>query len=346
MKLKTSIKLLFIGAIILISFAIILSASGYYVFSAPNLKDVEDDSYIYIRDNDTFGDVIAQLNENYTISNIKTLKWVAQLLKYEENIKPGRYSIHNKMSNIELIRKLRSGKQEPLHLSFNNIRTKPQLAAKLSSQIMADSLSIDSLLNDTSFLKQYNVNPNTSVSLFIPNTYEFYWDTDSYELFDRMKKEYDAFWNNNRLEKAKAIPMTPIEVMTLASIIQEETNKNHEYPIIAGLYINRLKKKMPLQACPTIKFALGDFGLKRILTVHTKTISPYNTYQNIGLPPGPIRIPSIVCIDAVLNYEKHNFLFMAAKETFNGEHNFAATGAEHMRNARKYQRALNERGIR
>lgn len=346
MKLKKSIKLLFIGAIILISVAIILSASGYYVFSAPNLKDVEDDSYIYIRDNDTFGDVIAQLNDNYTISNINTLRWVAQLLKYEENIKPGRYSIHNKMSNIELIRKLRSGKQEPLHLSFNNIRTKPQLAAKLSSQIMADSLSIDSLLNDTSFLKQYNLNPNTSVSLFIPNTYEFYWDTDSYELFDRMKKEYDAFWNNNRLEKAKAIPMTPVEVMTLASIIQEETNKNHEYPIIAGLYINRLKKKMPLQACPTIKFALGDFGLKRILTVHTKTISPYNTYQNIGLPPGPIRIPSIVCIDAVLNYEKHNFLFMAAKETFNGEHNFAATGAEHMRNARKYQRALNERGIR
>ncbi|GAB1414670.1 endolytic transglycosylase MltG [Paludibacter sp.] len=345
MKKKNKIKLFLNTSIILVSLLVLMLFGGYYVFLAPNIKNIDDKSYVYIRDNDNLENIIIQLKQNFKVSNQTTLKWVAKILNYDENIRSGRYSIHNNTSNLELIRKLRGGKQEPLSVSFNNIRTKSQLASRLSSQLMADSISIDALLNDTAFLKQYNLNEFTAISLFIPNTYEFYWDTDSNELFERMKKEYDKFWDETRISKAQKIPMTQAEVMTLASIIEEETKKRFEYPIIAGLYINRLKKKMPLQACPTIKFALGDFKLQRILTKHTKFDSPYNTYQNLGLPPGPIRIPSIVCIDAVLNYTKHNYLFMAAKETFNGEHNFAATGEEHMRNARKYQKALNARGI-
>jgi UPF0755 protein len=161
-----------------------------------------------------------------------------------------------------------------------------------------------------------------------------------------MKKEYDRFWNEERLAQAAQIPFTPVEVITLASIIEEETNKKHEYPVIAGLYINRIRKGMPLQACPTVRFALNDFTIKRVLFRHIAFESPYNTYQNAGLPPGPIRLPSVVCIDAVLNYQKHDYLFMSAKETLNGEHHFAVTGAEHMRNARKYQQALNKLNIR
>ncbi|MDD4198154.1 MAG: endolytic transglycosylase MltG [Paludibacter sp.] len=338
-------KIFRIFLIILAIASFLVIAGGYYIFLFPNMKHIDKNMYLYIRDNDQFEEVMNQLKEKSKIGNPVTLNWVARLLQYTDNIQPGRYKIENNMSNIGLVRKLRSGIQEPVKLSFNNIRTKPQLAARIGSQIMADSATINTLLDDSVFLNQYGLNSYTSVTLFIPNTYELYWDTDGEELFERMKKEFDAFWNESRTEKAKAIPMTPAEVMTLASIIEEETNKKHEYPIIAGLYINRLKRDMPLQACPTVKFALGDFGLKRILLGHIRTESPYNTYKNTGLPPGPIRIPSITCIDAVLNYEKHNYLFMSAKETFNGEHNFAATGTEHMRNARKYQRALNARGI-
>ena len=343
---KKTKRIILISTFIVTSLSLIVAGGGYYILFYPNIKNVEENTYLYIHDKDNFEQVLDQLNEITDISAIFTFRLVAKQLGYIDNIKPGRYGIHNNMSNIELIRKLRSGKQDPLNLQFNSLRTKEQLAGRISAQIMADSLSIINLLNDDAFLGQYDLYPATSIALFIPNTYEVFWDMDAYELFERMKKEFDTFWNETRLEKAAAIPMTPMEVITLASIVQEETNKNFEYPIIAGLYINRLRRNMPLQACPTVKYAVGDFNLRRILNRHLKVDSPYNTYMHPGLPPGPIRTPSTICIDAVLNYEKHNYLFMTAKETFNGEHNFAATGAEHMRNARKYQRALNARGIR
>lgn len=317
----------------------------YIIFLSPNITHVEGFEYIYIRPGDSMEEVFKQLDEKVKIKRFATLKFTVNRLKYAQNVKSGRYPIYNDESNIDFVRRLRSGKQEPLMLTFNSVRTKSQLAGRISSQLMADSAHIDSLLNDTEFVAQYNLEPHTIISMFIPNSYEFFWDTDADAFIKRMKREYDAFWTAERLKKAEAIPMSPTEVITLASIVNEESNKVHEHPIIAGLYINRIKKGMLLQADPTVKFAVGDFGLRRILKSHLAIDSPYNTYKYKGLPPGPIRAPNISCIDGVLNYQKHNYLYMAAKETFNGEHNFAATYDQHLRNARKYHQALNARKI-
>lgn len=317
-----------------------------YAILLPNTSIKDEDTYLYISDNDQFEDVLAQIKGRSLLISDFTFKLLAKQIKYDQKIRTGRYKITPGMSNFVLLRKLRGGKQDPVKLVINNIRTKEQLAGKLSSMIMADSLSLINALNDSVFLKQYDLNPYNAVILFIPNTYEVFWDTDTKELFERMKKEFNAFWDEERLTKAAAIPMTQTEVMTLASIVEEETNKKKEHPIIAGLYINRLKINMPLQACPTIRFALNDYSINRVLIKHLKVKSPFNTYKNKGLPPGPIRLPSPATIDAVLNYEKHDYLFMTAKETLNGEHNFAVTYAEHSINAKKYQQELNRLGIK
>lgn len=317
-----------------------------YAILLPNTSIQDEDTYLFISDNDQFEDVLAQIKDRSLLMNNFTFKLLAKQIKYDQKIRPGRYKMTPGMSNFVLLRKLRGGQQDPVKLVINNIRTKEQLAGRLSSMIMADSLSLINALNDSVFLKQYNLNPYNAVIFFIPNTYEVFWDTDTKELFDRMKKEFNAFWDEERLTKAAAIPMTQTEVMTLASIVEEETNKKKEHPIIAGLYINRLKINMPLQACPTIRFALNDYSINRVLIKHLKVKSPFNTYKNKGLPPGPIRLPSPATIDAVLNYEKHNYLFMTAKETLNGEHNFAVTYAEHSINAKKYQQELNRLGIK
>ena len=210
---------------------------------------------------------------------------------------------------------------------------------------MIDSIDIANLLTEKSILQEYNFTKQTLPALFIPNTYQVYWNISSKEFLNRMFKEYKRFWTEERQNKAKAIGLTPIEVSILASIVEEETNNKSEKPMVAGLYINRLKKGMPLQADPTVKFAWQDFTLRRITNKHLTIDSPYNTYKIIGLPPGPIRIPSPEGIDAVLNYSKHNYLYMCAKEDFSGTHNFASTLSEHNRNARKYWDALNKRKI-
>ena len=331
--------------------AVALTTGLFFIFAIyailfPNTSIQDEDTYLYISDDDQFEDVLEQIKDKSLLINDFTFKVLAKQIKYDQKIRPGRYKITPGMSNFILLRKLRGGKQDPVKLVINNIRTKEQLAGRLSSMIMADSLSIINALNDSVFLKQYDLNPYNAVIFFIPNTYEVFWDTDTKELFDRMKKEFNAFWNEDRLTKAAAIPMTQTEVMTLASIVEEETNKKKEHPIIAGLYINRLKIDMPLQACPTIRFALNDYTINRVLIKHLKVKSPFNTYKNKGLPPGPIRLPSPTTIDAVLNYEKHDYLFMTAKETLNGEHNFAVTYAEHSINAKKYQQELNRLGIK
>jgi len=244
-----------------------------------------------------------------------------------------------------LVRILRSGRQTPVRLTFNNIRTKEQLAARLGTQLMADSTEILALMNDTAFLAQYELTPNTAITLFIPNTYEVFWNLNAKELFERMNKEYTKFWTDERKAQAAAIPMTPVEVSTLASIVEEETNNKTDRPKVAGLYINRLKTDMPLQADPTLKFAVGDFGLKRLTLKQILYISPYNTYRNHGLPPGPIRVASESGINAVLNYAHHNYIYMCASETLNGEHKFAANWAEHQANAKRYQEKLNKLNI-
>ena len=246
------------------------------------------------------------------------------------------------MSINDLANMLRSGNQEAVKLIFNHIRTKEQLVQKISKQLELDANDLLNLLNDSVFLAKYNLNTQTVISIFIPNTYEFWWNTSATGFFERMYSEYEKFWNKERVSKAKEIGLSPLQVIILASIVEEENYRTDEQARIAGVYMNRLKKGMLLQADPTIKFVLGDFSIKRLLYKDLEIDSPYNTYMYTGLPPGPIRIPERSAINAVLNYEKHNFLYMCAKEDFSGYHNFAVSARQHAINAKKYQHALNK----
>lgn len=300
--------------------------------------------YLYINSRLSIDELIAFMEDNYVIESKWNFKLHAEMLKFNY-VMPGRYLVNPIEADLNFIRRLRNGEQTPVKISFNNIRTKAQLSQKLAEQLMTDSATIHMLLNNKEFLKEYNVTPETALTLFLPNTYEVYWSTSAKALINRLYREYTAFWNKERIEKAQKIGLTPTEVSVLASIVEEETNKAKEKPIVAGLYLNRLRIGMPLQADPTVKFAVGDFTLRRILYKHLAIDSPYNTYKYKGLPPGPIRIPSINGLEAVLNRTQHNYLYMCAKETFNGEHNFASTLAEHNRNAQRYQAALNKRKI-
>lgn len=265
--------------------------------------------------------------------------------KLNQNIHTGRYIIRPNDNVYHVFSRISRGYQKPINLTIGNVRTMDRLARSVGKQIMIDSAEIAKLLFDSTFQQKMGYNIETIPCLFIPETYQVYWDMSVDEFFQRMQKEHERFWNKDRLSQATAIGMTPSEVCTLASIVEEETNNNEEKPIVAGLYMNRLRADMPLQADPTIKFALQDFGLRRITNENLKVNSPYNTYINTGLPPGPIRIPSIKGIDSVLNYTKHNYIYMCAKEDFSGTHNFASNYTEHMANARKYWKALNERKI-
>ena len=301
--------------------------------------------YIYIDENRNYEDVVSQLREKEILPNEDIFRILADRMNYPNMVKTGRYAIEDGMTMPEIIRRLRSGSQTPLNLTFNNIRTMENLAGRLSSQLMVDSVSILNVLIDTSLAVKHGFNEHTFGAMFIPNTYEVYWDTSIDNLINRMKKEYEAFWNTQRREKAANLGLTPIEVTILASIVEEEATYADEYPVVAGLYINRLNKEMRLEADPTVKFAVGDASLRRILFKHLEVESPYNTYKIDGLPPGPIRIPSTTSIEATLSPTLHNYIFMCAKDDLSGRHNFAVTHAEHARNARAYQRALNERGI-
>lgn len=341
---KKKIVFGFLVAVVVAVLGISLVAN---IFLAPNIftKTKDTEYFLLIPENTTFDELVAELTENTRVKKINTFKQTARVLKFK-TVRSGRYRIVNSMNNITLVKMLRNGNQTPVQLTFNNIRTKEQLSSRLSQQLMPDSFQILDLLNDSAFLSQYGVTPETSVSLFLPNTYEMFWNVKAEKIFERMYKEYEKFWTDERKQKAAAIPLTQSQVSTLASIVDSETNSRAEKPIVAGLYINRLKRNMPLQADPTVIFALGDFTIKRVLNVHTQIESPYNTYRNTGLPPGPIRIPTLTGLDAVLDYDRNDYIFMCAKETLNGEHNFASTWAEHQKNAAKYQKALNERGIR
>jgi UPF0755 protein len=301
--------------------------------------------YIYIHEHATFDDVVKQIEKKTKPRSMASFIALAKSEGYPNKIRTGRYAIKNGMTNHKLLNNLRKHVQAPVKLTFNNIRTKAQLAGRLSKQLMADSLTLLSLLNDSVTDVKLGFNPETVVAMFIPNTYDVLWDITPVQLLKRMHHEYESFWTDERKQKAKTAHFSPVEVATLASIIEEETNHKADKPIVAGLYMNRLRLGMPLQSCPTIKFALNDFALQRITGVHLRVNSPYNTYKNPGLPPGPIRIPSIESIDAVLNFKPNNYLYMCAKETLNGEHYFAATWAEHKRNADRYAAMMNKRGI-
>lgn len=318
---------------------------GYRLAWAPNFMPQET-VYIYIGKDKSFTDLCRQLQDSADCSRIGSFKQLAGMLKYQANIRTGRYAVSPGMSNLQLLNDLRRGHQVATRLTFNNIRFKEDLAERLDEQLMLDKDELLSLLNDSAYCDSLGFTTETITSLFIPNTYEVYWNIPADKLMQRMKREYIAFWTDARLEKAKAIGLTPAEVATLASIVEEETAASDEYPIVAGLYLNRLHRGIPLQADPTVKFAVGDFTLQRILFEHLEVDSPYNTYKHAGLPPGPLRIPTIKGMDSVLNYMKHNYLYMCAKEDFSERHNFAATLAEHNRNANRYRAELNRRKIR
>lgn len=319
---------------------------GYRTFLTDNVYTAsEKEAFINIPTGSTFQEVKQTLYSHGLIINRKSFELAARLQKYEQAVKPGRYRLTDDMSNLELVRLLRSGNQSPVKVIFNNIRVPEQLAGRISKQIEADSVSIISLLNDSSFLDTLGVTRSSLFTIIIPNTYEFYWNTDARAFMKRMKKESDKFWEGPRSEKLSRINMNRHEVITLASIVEKETNKNDEKARVAGVYVNRLKNGWMLEADPTLVFAHGDFEMRRVLRSHKQIDSPYNTYKYRGLPPGPICLPSIASIDAVLDYENHDFMFFCAKEDFSGYHNFARTLEQHSLNAWKYQQALNRRNI-
>jgi UPF0755 protein len=241
---------------------------------------------------------------------------------------------------------LRAGAQKPVKLTFNNIRTLDQLAGRLATQIEADSVTILAHLTNPATAAKYDLKPEQLIGIFIPNTYEVWWTLSPEALTDRMFKEYNAFWNDSRKAKLARTGLSEIEVITLASIIYEETKVASEMPKIAGVYLNRMRRGIPLQACPTAKYAIGDFSIKRVLHKHTQVKSPYNTYLNRGLTPGPICLPSITAIDAVLDFENHSYLYFCAKEDFSGRHYFSKSLSEHNRYAKRYAAALSKAGIR
>ncbi len=300
---------------------------------------------LYIPTGATYDDVCQLLQLHSWLADEALFSTVAKLMNYPSHVKPGRYRIEHGMTARDLINRLRSGTQEYINLTFNNLRTLPQLAAVVSHYLETDSASLLRAMTDPEIVAQYGFTQQTIPALFVPNTYQFRWNTSAAEWMQRMKREYDKFWTPEREHKADSLGLTRVEVSTLASIIEEETNRRDELPIIAGIYLNRLRLKMPLQACPTLKFALGDFTIRRILKRDQEVESPYNTYKHLGLPPGPIRIPSIVAIDAVLDAASHKYLFMCASADGSGKHRFARTNAEHQRNAEEYQRELNRRKI-
>ncbi len=310
------------------------------------LPDNIKEEYVYIPTSSDIQDVVKILSEKGLLINSNSFLWLARQKKYISNIKAGKYKIEHNLNNNEIINLLRSGKQVPVRLTFNNVRKKEDFASLIAKQIEADSISIINYINDTLFLSKIGLNKQNISCLFIPNTYEFYWNTNADEFIDRMIKEYNVFWNKNRISKANTINLTKYEVSILASIVEKEQNiKRDERPKIAGLYLNRIRRNMKLESDPTLIFAIGDYSIKRVLNKDKKVESLYNTYKYKGLPPGPICIPSINSIDAVLNADKHNYIFMCAKEDFSGYHNFATTYTKHLRNARKYQKALNRRKI-
>ncbi len=302
-------------------------------------------TYIYIRPQDTEQDIVRQLQDSAHMRS--TAGWDVARRFSEFTPHTGCYAIEPADRLIDVYRRLKSGQQQAVKLVVPSVRTLDRMAATISRYVMLDSATIASALADTGFVMNMGYNMATLPALFIPNTYEVYWDISLNGLMRRLERENSAFWKRDRREQiADSMDMSYNEIYTLASIIDEETANNAEKPRIAGVYLNRLRMGIPLQADPTVKFAVGDFTMRRILNQHLQVRSPYNTYQRLGLPPGPIRVASIAGIDAVLHAEKHDYLYFCAKEDFSGTHNFATTLAEHNQNARRYQRALNQRGIR
>lgn len=337
-----------IGKFSMVIFALAFVIAGfraYEIFGYVFKPNVNNNAIVYIPTGATFETVEKILMDKNHITDVKALRWIAKKKKYKQNVKPGRYEIKKDWNTNQLVNLLRIGQQSPVMVTFNNVRFFEDLAGKVSSYFEADSATFIKTFKDKNLQKKYNFNEETFASMFIPNSYQMFWTSTPEEFVAKMNKEYNKFWNESRKAKAKALNLSPLEVSTLASIVQEETVKSDEKSKVAGLYINRLKRGMLLQADPTIKFAIHDFMVRRITNVMLQVESPYNTYKNAGLPPGPINFAEISSIDAVLTPDNHNFLYMCAKEDFSGYHNFARTLSQHNTNAARYRRALDKNKI-
>lgn len=299
---------------------------------------------LYIRTkNATKTAVLDSLAKNKIVKRLEVFEWAADHMNYWNKIKPGKYEITKGSSIIEIIRKLRNGDQTPVKLVITKLRTKEDLAKIVDKKFESDSLQMTTYFKSSTFLKQYNIDSQNILTLVLPDTYEYFWNSSPEKILDKIIKASDKFWTDERKQKAAALSLTPSQAYTLASIVEEETNADEEKGEIASVYLNRLAKGMPLQADPTVKFALKDFGLRRIYFKHLATESPYNTYKNKGLPPGPICTPSRKTIDAVLNAPNTDYLYFVASPEFDGTHLFSTTYEEHQKKAKQYQDALNKR---
>lgn len=315
------------------------------IYYRPGTHVGDEKGIFYVHTGTTYDQLIDDLESKQLIDSRKDFEWTAQLKKFEKP-RPGRYRIREGMTYRELINMFAAGLQEPVMITFNTVRTKQDLARQVGRYLEADSLELITLLEDESFAAKYGFTGETFLTMFIPDTYEFYWNTSAEDFFTRMADEYKNFWTDDRKRNAQEIGLTQSEVSILASIVESEQRTHaDERPIIAGLYLNRLKKRMKLESDPTVIYAIGDFTINRVLSDDLKYESPYNTYLHEGLPPGPILLPEKASIDAVLNHDKNDYIFMCA-EYGTGKHNFTADYDEHCRNAREFRKALDKAGIK
>ncbi len=332
--------------------AIGLGIFSYYIYNSifsSNTSFKESSEVVYIPTGANFETLIDSLRP--LLKDLETFSIVARKKAYAQNVRPGRYVLKKGMNNNEIINTLRIGNR-PINVIFNNQERLEDLAGRVSEQIEADSTELLKAFKDSAFLKKENLDEENALGMYIPNKYEFYWNTSAEEFRERMKEEYERFWTKERLQKAEEIGLTPAEVITIASIVQKETAKVDERPRVAGVYMNRYKKGWKLDADPTIIYAIkkktGNFDtiIKRVLYKDLELDSPYNTYKYASLPPGPIHMPDISSIEAVLNYEQHDyFYFVADVENF-GYHKFSKTLAQHNRNKQEYIRWINRQGIK
>lgn len=325
--------------------SILLTTFSFYfwqVYRSPNLLVQDDDKpfALLIPRGATFDSVMDTLKTHKVINDETSFRFLAKMMKYSERVKEGRYEIQPRMSNRAALVKLRNGSQDAMDVTFNSMRQKSDLIQRLGSKFEFSPDSLGTLLNDPATCQKFGFDTTTIVCLFLPNTYKMFWTIKPEALLERMSTEYKKFWTPERQEKAKALGLSQTQVQVLASIVAAETNKRDEQPRVAGVYLNRLKQGIKLEADPTVIFALRDFGIRRLLNRQLTIDSPYNTYRYTGLPPGPINLPAPATIDAVLNAEKHDYLFFVVDARFNGYHTFSKTLAEHMANARLYQQAL------
>ncbi len=343
MKKRTRNIVLWLAAAVVV----IVVASGCSVAYVAKSNAVRNPGSLYVPTGTDYATLVDSLRAGEKIRFVKPFQIYSKRIGLTERVKPGHYELKKGMNIIEIARMLNLGQQTPVDVVVRPSRLPGQLAARVSRQIEADSAAIHAAMRDPAILREYGFGSELEMfSIFIPNTYEMWWTESPAEFIARMKREYDRFWNETRIAKLARTRLSRMEVITLASILVEETQKTDEMPTMAGVYINRLRTGMPLQADPTVKYAMGDFALRRILRRHLTTESPYNTYLNKGLPPTPITMPTIAAIDAVLGYKEHKYLYFCAKEDFSGYHNFAETYKAHLENARRYSAELDKRGIK